>query len=115
MGKKVIPFPRKNASDSDSAKAASSSSRILLRVGRQRYAVDIACTARPLAPQEDPTAELKRHPEAPQVETKFLRLRQPAALGDRIDGWRVCWLGGWDRGRVFYVVMVERTILSCHW
>ena len=47
--------------------------------------------------------------KATEVETKFLRLRKPAALGDRFDGWRVCWLGGWDRGRVFYVVMVERT------
>jgi hypothetical protein len=27
-------------------------------------------------------------------------------LGHRIDGWRVCWLGGWDRHRIFYVVMV---------
>ena len=44
---------------------------------------------------------------AMQVETKFLRLRRAAALGERIDGWRVCWLGGWDRGRVFFVVMVE--------
>ena len=43
-----------------------------------------------------------------QIQTKFLRLRRPAALGDRIDGWRVCWLGGWDRCRVFYVVMVEK-------
>jgi len=23
-----------------------------------------------------------------------------------------CWLGGWDRGRLFYVVMVERAV---HW
>jgi hypothetical protein len=42
------------------------------------------------------------------VQTKFLRLRAPVALGDRIQGWRVCWLGGWDRGRIFFVVMVER-------
>jgi hypothetical protein len=42
------------------------------------------------------------------VQTKFLRLRRPAAIGDRIDGWRVCWLGGWDKCRVFFVVMVER-------
>jgi hypothetical protein len=49
---------------------------------------------------------------ATEVETKFLRLRKPAALGDRIDGWRVCWLGGWDKCRVFYVVMVERTKTS---
>ena len=42
------------------------------------------------------------------IQSKFLRLRQPAALGDRIDGWRVCWLGGWDRCRVFFLVMVER-------
>jgi hypothetical protein len=46
--------------------------------------------------------------KATEVETKFLRLRKPAVLGDRIDGWRVCWLGGWDKCRVFYVVMVER-------
>ena len=42
------------------------------------------------------------------VETKFLRLRQPVELGHRIDGWCVCWLGGWDRHRIFYVVMVSR-------
>jgi hypothetical protein len=29
-----------------------------------------------------------------QIETKFLRLFKPAAIGDRIDGWRVCWVGG---------------------
>jgi hypothetical protein len=23
--------------------------------------------------------------------------RKPAVLGDRIDGWRVCWLGGSDK------------------
>ena len=41
------------------------------------------------------------------IRTKFLRLRQPATLGQRIDGWRICWLGGWDRGHLFFVVMVE--------
>jgi len=39
-----------------------------------------------------------------RIETKFLRLLQPVTIGDRIDGWRVCWLGGWDRGRLFYIV-----------
>ena len=42
------------------------------------------------------------------VETKFLRLRQPVKLGHRIDGWRVCWVGGWDRQQIFYAVMVSR-------
>ena len=42
------------------------------------------------------------------VQTKFVRLRQPAALGDRVEGWRVCWLGGWDKGHLFFLVMVER-------
>jgi 6-phosphogluconolactonase len=46
--------------------------------------------------------------EARLVKTKFLRLRQPVELGHRIDGWRVCWLGGWDRQQIFYVVMVSR-------
>jgi hypothetical protein len=45
---------------------------------------------------------------AMEVETKFLRLFKPVALGDRIDGWRVCWIGGWDKCRVLFVVVVER-------
>ena len=46
--------------------------------------------------------------EQPQLETKFLRLPEPAAVGDHLDGWRVCWLGGWDRSQLFYWVMVVR-------
>jgi hypothetical protein len=42
------------------------------------------------------------------VETKFVRLHQAVELGDDIDGWRVCWLGGWDKGSVFSVAMVLR-------
>ena len=49
-----------------------------------------------------------------QVETKFVRLRQAVELGDDIDGWRVCWLGGWDKGRVFYVAMVLRVFTGPH-
>jgi hypothetical protein len=49
-----------------------------------------------------------------QIQTKFLWLRRPAALGDRIDGWRVCWLGGWDSCRVFFVVMVVREYARGH-
>jgi hypothetical protein len=45
---------------------------------------------------------------AMDVETKFLRLEQPVRVGDPIDGWRVCWLGGWDKGRMFFIVMVEK-------
>ena len=45
---------------------------------------------------------------AMHVQTKFLRLCKPVSLGDRIDDWRVCWLGGWDKCRVFFVVMVEQ-------
>jgi len=25
-----------------------------------------------------------------------------------MDGWRVCWLGGWDKQRVFFVIMRVR-------
>ena len=42
------------------------------------------------------------------VQTKFLRFCKPVALGDQVDDWRVSWLGGWDKCRVFFVVMVER-------
>ena len=43
-----------------------------------------------------------------QVETKYLYLRQEIALGEDVDGWKVCWLGGWGRDRLFYAVMVAR-------
>jgi hypothetical protein len=43
-----------------------------------------------------------------RIETKYLRLRQPVELGRRIGRWRVTWLGGWDKQRVVYVVMVVR-------
>ena len=43
-----------------------------------------------------------------QLETKFLRLPRPVQFGEQIDGWRVCWLGGWDKARIFFFVMVFR-------
>jgi len=36
----------------------------------------------------------------PADETKFLRLFRPAAIGDGIDAWRMCWIGAWDKCRV---------------
>jgi hypothetical protein len=107
MGKNVIPFRRRKGA-TDSEKVASGGSRIIVRLGRQRYAIDMSCAATALAAETDPAAE--RQPRVQQVETKFVRLRQPATLGDRIDGWRVCWVGGWDRGKVFFVVMASRNL-----
>ncbi len=43
-----------------------------------------------------------------QLETKFLRLRTPVTIGSRFDDWEVCWLGGWTRDRLSYLVMVVR-------
>ena len=42
------------------------------------------------------------------VQTKFLRLCKPVSVGDLIQDWRVCWLGGWDKCHVFFIVMVEK-------
>jgi hypothetical protein len=42
------------------------------------------------------------------LETKYVRLRQPVSVGARIDGWQVSWVGGWDRCKVFFVVMLVR-------
>ena len=107
MGKNVTPFAGRQR-PSEIPKATRTDSRILLRVGRQRYALDINCSATPRPPEPDSTAG-RNSRRGEVVETKFLRLRNPPKLGDRVDGWRVCWLGGWDRGRVFFVVMVERS------
>ena len=42
------------------------------------------------------------------METKFLSLRHPVELGSRFDDWQVCWLGGWDKHRYFYLVMLVK-------
>jgi|HubBroStandDraft_1064217.scaffolds.fasta_scaffold2033786_1 hypothetical protein len=42
------------------------------------------------------------------IETKFLRLKMPVALGSYFGDWRVTWLGGWTRGKLSYLVMVAR-------
>jgi hypothetical protein len=99
--KRVIHFPRGKSVPPESI--AEHRSRVVVNVGAQRYALDISCTATRLstANQLSPGTH---------IETKFLHLRKPVSLGDRIDGWRVCWLGGWDKGKLFYVVMVERAV-----
>ena len=48
--------------------------------------------------------------ESMQLETKFLRLKTPVALGSRFGDWKVCWLGGWTRHKRSYLVMVVRVI-----
>jgi len=43
-----------------------------------------------------------------RMETKFLRLRTPVELGSRFGDWEVCWLDGWSRHRLHYLVMLVR-------
>ena len=43
-----------------------------------------------------------------RMETKFLRLRTPVELGSRFGDWSVCWLGGWSKHRLFYLVMLVK-------
>jgi hypothetical protein len=42
------------------------------------------------------------------IETKYLRLRTPVALGSSFSDWRVTWLGGWTRNKLAFLVMVAR-------
>ena len=107
MRKKVIPFPSREAAGAPPV--AQGRSRIVVHMGAQRYAMDITCVASVLPP-ETASAETAGRLERRQVQTRFLHLSEPAGLGDRIDGWRVCWVGGWDQGKVFFVVMAERVV-----
>jgi hypothetical protein len=43
-----------------------------------------------------------------ELETKYLRLPGPVSLGSRFGEWQVCWLGGWGRNRLFYLVMLVK-------
>jgi len=107
MRKKVIPFtPRKAA---PSRPVTQGHSRIMVQVGAQRYVLEVPCKAMALPPEPALGATPNRLEEL-QLQTRFLRLCHPAGLGDRIDGWRVCWVGGWDRSKVLFVVMVERVV-----
>ena len=45
-----------------------------------------------------------------RLETKYLRLRGPVIIGSRFGEWRVCWLGGWTRDRLSYLVMLVRVV-----
>ena len=51
-----------------------------------------------------------RNPGAMQLETKYLRLRMPVTIGSRFGPWKVCWLGGWTKDGLAYLVMVVRII-----
>jgi hypothetical protein len=65
----------------------------------------------PLPGRLDCPARQRSHAWVPwKSRPSSLRLFKPVALGDRIDGWRVRrrWIGGWDKCRVLFVVMVER-------
>jgi hypothetical protein len=48
-----------------------------------------------------------------KMETKFLRLRTPVEFGSQFGDWRVCWLGGWERFRLYYLVMLVKAPLPC--
>jgi hypothetical protein len=43
-----------------------------------------------------------------KMETKFLRLRTPVELGSQFGDWSVCWLGGWQKHRMYYLVMLVK-------
>jgi hypothetical protein len=106
MRNNVIPFsPQKTTSPG----LVKSKSQVTIRLGAQRYAIEITCQARVLS-SEPALPPIRDRVTQQQVQTMFMRLRQPAVLGEEIDGWQVCWLGGWDPGKVFFLVMGKRLV-----
>jgi hypothetical protein len=49
-----------------------------------------------------------------ELETKFLRLPTAVTLGSRFGDWQVCWLGGWNKYRIGFMVMVVRVCPEVH-
>ena len=47
-----------------------------------------------------------------RLETKFLRLNIPVTVGSRFGDWQVCWVGGWTKHRLSFLVMVVRVVPS---
>jgi len=81
------------------------SARTTIQIGAQRYALEITCKLTAIGPAPAPPDKRR---VGRRVETKFIRVRKPVELGEWIDGWRVCWIGGWDKCKVFFVAMVSR-------
>jgi hypothetical protein len=50
--------------------------------------------------------------QAMRLGTKYLRLRTPVTIGSRCGDWKVCWLGGWTKHRLSYIVMLARVVGS---
>ena len=46
------------------------------------------------------------------LETKYLRLRVPVELGSWFGDWQVCWLGGWSKHKLDYLVMLVKGPVS---
>src|ERR1700722_14605839 len=46
-----------------------------------------------------------------RLETKYLHLRDSVEHGARFDDWQVCWIGGWARFRLYYLVMMVKVPL----
>ena len=42
------------------------------------------------------------------METKYLQLRFSVELGSWFDDWQVCWMGGWAKHRMYYLVMLVK-------
>jgi hypothetical protein len=102
MAKKVTQFPTRTALRSPALPGAPP--QVTIQIGRQRYTLDISCKVTEIPPTRPGAGIL--------VETRFLQLREPVAIGASIDGWRICWIGGWDKENVFFVVMGKRTIMD---
>jgi hypothetical protein len=43
-----------------------------------------------------------------QMETKFMRIPLAVTVGSRFGDWQVTWIGGWDKWRLYYMVMVVK-------
>jgi hypothetical protein len=43
-----------------------------------------------------------------KLETKFMRVPLAVTVGSRFGDWHVTWIGGWDKWRLYYLVMVVK-------
>jgi hypothetical protein len=43
-----------------------------------------------------------------QLETKFMRIPLAVTVGSRFGDWHVTWVGGWDKWRLYYLIMVVK-------
>ena len=101
----VLPFPKPPEEEPGT-------SMIICQIGRERFAIHMQ--VEDLPPASPPVVMVKRRARKAPADREIAPettcgWKRNSFLGSLFDDWQVCWLGGWSKHRMYYLVMLTRT------